>query len=165
MAQGTVKPKEANVLINHSRAFTKAGYHVACIGRSAENLSKLGKEITEAGGHVSYQVLISLALRTQKYNVFFFLRRSRSALRTTLINNLNLHGMKSDAVSQMTSISSQQLYGTLDMGSLNLSSIPHRKRSEKACRSTSRLHSPFLEVQSRHSWKTPLILKMELEER
>jgi len=34
-----------------ARAFTKAGYHIACIGRSAENLSNLGKEITEAGGH------------------------------------------------------------------------------------------------------------------
>jgi len=34
-----------------ARAFSKAGYHIACIGRSAENLSKLGKEITESGGH------------------------------------------------------------------------------------------------------------------
>jgi len=34
-----------------ARAFTKAGYHVACIGRSAENLAKLNKEITEAGGY------------------------------------------------------------------------------------------------------------------
>jgi len=34
-----------------ARAFTKAGYHIACIGRSAENLSKFGKEITEAGGY------------------------------------------------------------------------------------------------------------------
>ena len=41
-------------LVYASRAFTKAGYHIACIGRSAENLSKLGKEITEAGGYVSY---------------------------------------------------------------------------------------------------------------
>jgi len=34
-----------------ARIFSKAGYHIACIGRSAENLSKLGKEITEAGGY------------------------------------------------------------------------------------------------------------------
>jgi len=34
-----------------ARAFTKAGYHVACIGRTAEHLTKLGNEIAEAGGY------------------------------------------------------------------------------------------------------------------
>jgi len=53
---------EADILINPSRVFTKAGYHIACIGRSAENLSKFSKEITEAGGYVSYQVLSPLYL-------------------------------------------------------------------------------------------------------
>ena len=54
---------------NRSRAFTKAGYHIACIGRSSENLSKLGKEISEAGGYVSYQVAnVSLYLTTQTYS-------------------------------------------------------------------------------------------------
>ena len=53
------RKKEIDVLCPHnpSRAFTKAGYHIACIGRSAENLSKLGNEIKEAGGYVSYEVL------------------------------------------------------------------------------------------------------------
>ena len=112
---------------------------------------------------MSYQVLICLVLRIQV--ILFPKRHFRSALRTTLTNNLNLHGMKSDAVSQMTSTPSQLLYGTLDMGSGNLSSISLLKRLEKPCRSTSRLHSPFLEMQSRHSRITPLILQMELEER
>ena len=56
MLVGYPQKKETDALINNnlSRAFSKAGYHIACIGRSAENLSKLGKEITEAGGYVSY---------------------------------------------------------------------------------------------------------------
>jgi NAD(P)-dependent dehydrogenase (short-subunit alcohol dehydrogenase family) len=33
------------------RAFAKAGYDVACIGRTAEHLSKLCKDITNAGGN------------------------------------------------------------------------------------------------------------------
>ena len=65
----------------------------------------------------------------------------------------------------MTSISFQQLYGTLDTESGNLSSISHLKKSEKRYISISRLLFLFLEMQSRHSRITPLILQMELEER
>ena len=39
-----------------SRAFTKAGYHIACIGRTAESLTNLGNEIKEAGGYVSHEI-------------------------------------------------------------------------------------------------------------
>ena len=111
---------------------------------------------------MSYQVLSPIVSRTQ---VYFPKRHSRSALRTTLTNNSNLHGKKSDAVFQMTSTSSRLPYGTLHMGSGNLSSISHPKMSEKVCTSTSRLRSPFLEMRSRYSRITTLILQMELEER
>ena len=63
-----------------------------------------------------------------------------------------------------SSASSQLPYGTLAMASGNLSSISHLRRRENPCRSTSRLHSPFPEMQSRRSQITRLIWQMELAE-